>query len=105
MEAAVDKLEQEITTIQGNLPNHGGSDQEGRDMGAPSAVDFYTALYREEDCDSERPAELLRDLLQLGEAEPIALDSPITLLELTTAVSQLASGKASGIDGLPADVL
>ena len=47
------------------------------------AVDFYTDLFGAEECDT--------------------LSSDITLEELTTAVSQMAAGKAPGLDGLPAD--
>ena len=64
-----------------------------------NAVHFYTALYRAEDCDQECAADLSHELIQLGPSEQAALDSSC---ELTAAVGQLASGRARGIDGLPA---
>ena len=67
------------------------------------AVDFYTDLFGAEECDGEAVADLLQDLPQLSPGERDTLSSVITLEELTTAVSQMAAGKAPGLDGLPAD--
>lgn len=66
-------------------------------------VAFYDDLYKMEDCSEAAAAELLDGLPQLGSAEREALDATITLQELTTAVMQMASGKSSGLDGLPAE--
>lgn len=68
-------------------------------------VAFYTNLYRAEDCRETAVAELLNNLPHLSPADRDALDSNITLQELTAAVAQMASGKSSGLDGLPADFL
>ena len=67
------------------------------------AVEFYTDLFGAEECDGEAVAELLQDLPQLSPGERDILSSDITLEELTTAVSQMAAGKSTGLDGLPAD--
>ncbi len=48
-------------------------------------------------------AELHHGHPQLRPAERDILASDITLEELTSAVTQMASGKALGLDGLPAD--
>jgi hypothetical protein len=63
--------------------------------------DFYSALYKAEDCDSLCTEQLLHDLPQLGPEQRVALD--ITLQELSTAVMQLSTGRAIGIDGLPSE--
>ncbi|KAJ3599285.1 hypothetical protein NHX12_033248 [Muraenolepis orangiensis] len=67
------------------------------------AVSFYTDLFKAEGCDVEAADELFQGLPQLSPAESDTLGSDITLEELTSAVTQMASGKAPGIDGLPAD--
>jgi hypothetical protein len=67
------------------------------------AMDFYSALYKAEDCDSLCTEQLLHGLPQLGPEQRVALDSDITLQELSTAVMQLSSGRAPGIDGLPSE--
>ncbi|XP_034003922.1 NACHT, LRR and PYD domains-containing protein 3-like [Trematomus bernacchii] len=63
------------------------------------AVSFYTDLFKAEGCDVEAADELLQGLPQLGPAESETLGSDITLEELTSAVTQMASGKGPGIDG------
>uniref|UniRef100_A0A4W6F6F5 Reverse transcriptase domain-containing protein n=1 Tax=Lates calcarifer TaxID=8187 RepID=A0A4W6F6F5_LATCA len=67
------------------------------------AMDFYAGLFRSEPCDRECREELLKDLPQLSAEEKADLDKELTLEELTSAVNQLASGRAPGIDGLPID--
>ncbi len=67
------------------------------------AMDFYTDLFRAEQCSMECHEELLGGLPQLSLEEKAALDCELTLEELTVAVNQLASGWAPGIDGLSAD--
>ena len=64
---------------------------------------FYTALFGAEVCSQGAVGELLEDLPQLSPADKKALDSIITLQELTAAVNNMASGKSPGLDGLPAD--
>ncbi|TWW53858.1 Transposon TX1 uncharacterized 149 kDa protein ORF 2 [Takifugu flavidus] len=59
------------------------------------------ALYRAEDC--SREDELLQGLPRLSQRDRSTLDADITLDELTAAVGQMASGRAPGLDGLPAD--
>ena len=68
-------------------------------------MEFYSELFRADQCDVDSAAELLEGLPQLSPEEQDILNSDITLQELTTAVSQRASGKASGVDGLPSDFL
>ena len=67
------------------------------------AVDFYTDLFRAESCDVDAAGELLQELPQLSPEDQDTLSLEITLDELNAAVSQMASGKAPGIDGLPSD--
>ena len=50
------------------------------------AVHFYTELFAE-----------------ISPQQKEMLDSDITLQEVTVAVQQLSTGRAPGIDGLPAD--
>ena len=69
------------------------------------AVEFYSELFRAVHCDVDSAAELLEGLPQLSPEERDLLNSDITLEELTMAVSQMASGKAPGMDGLPSDFL
>ena len=64
-------------------------------------MDFYSALYKAEDCDPLCAEQLLHGLPQLGPEQRATLDSDITLQELSTAVMQLSSDRAPGIDGLP----
>ncbi|KAK3515396.1 hypothetical protein QTP70_018899, partial [Hemibagrus guttatus] len=50
------------------------------------AVDFYSALYTAENCDSDCTAQLLYGLPQMDAESTAALDCDITLEELTTAI-------------------
>ncbi|KAK2897108.1 hypothetical protein Q8A73_013488 [Channa argus] len=67
------------------------------------AVDFYSDLFSAEDCNMEHREKLLDGLPQLAQEELAALDSPLTLEELTDVVNQMATGRAPGIDGLSID--
>lgn len=67
------------------------------------AVDFYTDLFKADECDVDSAAELLQGLPQLSSEEQNTLSSELTFDELTAAVSQMASGKAPAIDGLSSD--
>ncbi|KAF7642537.1 hypothetical protein LDENG_00256290 [Lucifuga dentata] len=67
------------------------------------AVDFYTNLFSADCCKPECVAELLEGLPQLSPAEKAGLDRGLSMEELTTAVGQMASGRAPGLDGLTAD--
>ncbi|KAK2904012.1 hypothetical protein Q8A73_010669 [Channa argus] len=67
------------------------------------AVDFYSDLFSAEDCNMEHREKLLDGLPQLAQEERAALDSPLTLEELTDVVNQMATGRAPGIDGLSSD--
>lgn len=66
-------------------------------------MDFYTDLFRADSCDVDSAAELHQGFPQLGPGDQEALGLDITLDELTAAVSQMASGKAPGIDVLSSD--
>ena len=68
------------------------------------AVEFYSALFRKEDCNRECADELLKGLPQLSSEENAVLDANISLEELTAAVVQMAPGRAPGLDGLPVDL-
>ena len=69
------------------------------------AVDFYSSLYKAEDCDSMCTEQLLHGLPQLGPEQRVALDADITLQEphYSTAVMQLSTGRSPGIDDLPSE--
>lgn len=67
------------------------------------AVDFYGSLFRREDGDGDSMDQLLQGLPQLTSEDRAVLDASISLEELTAAVTQMASGKAPGLDGLPAE--
>lgn len=66
-------------------------------------VSFYMDLFRVEFCDSDAAAELLKGLPKLSPEERDTLGCDFSLEELTTAVSQMSSWKALGMDGLPAE--
>ena len=66
-------------------------------------MDFYADLFGAEQCSMVCREELLEGLPQLIPGEKAALDSELTLDELTGAVNQMASGRAPGIDGLSTD--
>lgn len=67
------------------------------------AVEFYKDLYHKEATDLKCSEELMKDLPRLLEEQKEALDTDIELQELSTAVKQLSTGRAPGIDGLPAE--
>ena len=67
------------------------------------AVDFYSTLYEAENCIREGQDDLLQGLAQLSCSDRATLDADISLEDLTTALGQMASGRAPGLDGLPAD--
>lgn len=67
------------------------------------AVEFYSILFRMEDCNRECVNKLLQGLPQLGSEDRAVLDANISLEELTAAVGQMAPGRGPGLDGLPAD--
>lgn len=67
------------------------------------AVDYYSAVFGEEECDLSNMEVLLTELANLGMAQREALDENLWLQELTTRVCRLSLGKAPGIDGLPAE--
>lgn len=68
-----------------------------------AAVNFYQDLYNKEPCNSADLEMLLQDLPRLSKEEQQDMEGNITLQELSTAATQLTSGKAPGIDGLPID--
>ncbi|KAI4903525.1 hypothetical protein NFI96_028300, partial [Prochilodus magdalenae] len=65
------------------------------------AVDFYSALYTAELCDSDCAAQLLQGLPRLDSESRDEPDSH--LQDLAAAVGQLNTGRSPGIDGLPSD--
>lgn len=66
-------------------------------------MDFYADLYGHIDCDSENMAQLLQGLPKLQPGDKKELDTMISLNELSDAVHQLSTGRAPGMDGLPAE--
>ncbi len=67
------------------------------------ASEFYMDLFGEGQCDVECIEELHKDLLKLSDEQSKQLDSGLQLKELSEAVQKLSTGKAPGIDGLPAE--
>uniref|UniRef100_A0A669D6D2 Reverse transcriptase domain-containing protein n=1 Tax=Oreochromis niloticus TaxID=8128 RepID=A0A669D6D2_ORENI len=67
------------------------------------AVAFYTDLFSADGCDVDSASDLLQGLPQLSPGDRDVLNRDITLDELSAVVSQMASGTAPGIDGLPSD--
>ena len=61
-----------------------------------AAAQFYTELYEAEEVDKQQLSVLHRGLPQLSPEDRAALDSALSLQELTEA--------APGVDGLPADI-
>lgn len=66
-------------------------------------VAFYSNLFKADHCHKSSVAELLTNLPQLNPADKDTLDSEITLQEFSAAVTEMASGKSPGLDGLPAE--
>ena len=67
------------------------------------AIHFYTKVFGASECDLNSQDKIVEGLPQLEESEEVALDSPISLEEMTKAAQQLSCGRAPGIDGLPPD--
>lgn len=78
------------------LPRHPGQMRQ-------HAVDFYSSLFKAEECDQRCAAELLQGLPRLSDGERVDMDRELSLKELTTAAQQLSKGRAPGLDGLSAD--
>ncbi|KAI4882255.1 hypothetical protein NFI96_022783 [Prochilodus magdalenae] len=64
------------------------------------AVEFYSDLYKAVACDDACVDALVADLPRLTMGDVDSLELPLMLDELQTAVSQMAPGRAPGIDGL-----
>ncbi|XP_058861185.1 uncharacterized protein LOC117964702 [Acipenser ruthenus] len=67
------------------------------------AVDFYSDLYKTENCDLGKMERLHQGLPSLSEEEWCGLDTLLTLQEFTAAVMHLSNQNAPGIDGLQAE--
>lgn len=66
-------------------------------------MDFYTNLFSKATRDEAVVAELLQLLPQLTSEDQETSNTDLALEELTTAVTQMSSGRSPGIVGLPAD--
>lgn len=67
------------------------------------AVHFYSELFKAEGTDGHCTEELFQLLLSLEQQEQTSLDSDLLFEEVTEAVQQFSTGRAPGIDGLPAE--
>ncbi|KAI4884728.1 hypothetical protein NFI96_032233, partial [Prochilodus magdalenae] len=67
------------------------------------ATDFYKDLYDAVECDPSCRDELLCDLPRITGEQVDLLEAVLELQELTTAVQEQTSGRAPGINGLPAE--
>ena len=82
-------------------------DEQGDEHSTPAdllavAFIFYAQLYTPTPIDAPIQARLLSNLTpRLTDAQRFFMDSPITMAELTQAVSQLPSNKSPGMDGIP----
>lgn len=66
-------------------------------------VEFYTELYRAEECDPLCAQVLFTELPKLSLAQRDDLDVPLLSHELAEAVTQMSPGRAPGVDGLPVE--
>jgi len=83
-------------------------DTNGHDSSDPEdmrgiAVEFYSELYAVENTEEQCRNELLQDLPKITQGNRLSLETELNFEELTTAVMGLSSGRAPGLDGLPAD--
>ena len=82
-------------------------DEQGDEHSTPAdllavAFIFYAQLYTPTPIDAPVQARLLSNLTpRLTDAQRFFMDSPISMAELTQAVSQLPSNKSPGMDGIP----
>lgn len=67
------------------------------------AVDFYSSLYDAETSDENCRDNLLKDLPVLSDEQKQFLETDFTFEEVTTAIMNLSSGRAPGLDGLPSE--
>lgn len=67
------------------------------------AVDFYSCLYTAEHCDLDCAEQLFKGLPKLDSDSKTALDSFLMFEELSSAVTQLSSGRSPGVDGLTSE--
>uniref|UniRef100_A0A3B1KAN1 Reverse transcriptase domain-containing protein n=1 Tax=Astyanax mexicanus TaxID=7994 RepID=A0A3B1KAN1_ASTMX len=67
------------------------------------AVEFYSDLYKAENCSEECINVLMTDMPKLAEGDMNSLELPLTLTELKAAAFQMAPGRSPGIDGLPVE--
>ncbi len=65
------------------------------------ATAFYTNLYSKEETDSSAQDTLLQNLPVVGDENKEMCDQPISLEELTAAVTSSSNSKTPGLDGLP----
>ncbi len=87
---------------------HALKDNNGRNTSDPVvmhklAVDFYTDLYSAENSDEQCRSQLLKNLPVLTFEHKQSLETDLSFEEVTNAVMGLSSGRAPGLDGLPAD--
>lgn len=67
------------------------------------AVSYYEALYQAGSCEAEAMEALLQGLPQLADGQRQKLDGVLSYEEISKAASELNTGKAPGLDGLPAE--
>lgn len=67
------------------------------------AVDFYSCLYKADECDSDCAAQLCQDLPKIDCKSKTALEAKISFHELSDAVGQLKPCRSPGIDGLTSE--
>ncbi len=68
-----------------------------------NVINFFSELFKAKTVSHEMMNVLTSHLPSVTEAQRLELDAPITLPELTGALAEMESGKAPGIDGLPAE--
>lgn len=66
------------------------------------AITFYSDLFSAEGCNKERGGNTT-GAASADQAQEPSLEYPISPEEISEIVQQLSCGKASGVDGLPAE--
>jgi len=93
------KRSQQITSVR---TKEGRITHNQKDVRA-SLKHYFTELYHAQKIDNKMITVLTSSLPTLSKSAVLQLDKEVTLEELQAALQSLPSGKASGLDGIPAE--